>query len=157
MPYKNTHAQHEVVDEDSVITEELQAQYDVVPLADTVEYTGGPRPKKLVAVEVYGFEVGRGLKRRVVIPEEIFKLAALGCSDREISTWFDIGEDSLRYNFGSILAKGREDMKQRLRQAMWANALNGNPALQIFLAKNFLGMSDSPNQAQDQRPLPWQD
>jgi len=55
------------------------------------------------------------------------------------------------------MAKGRQDMKTTLRTAMIKNALNGNAALQIFLAKNFLGMSDNPNMGEDNKPLPWSD
>lgn len=115
----------------------------------------GPRPKKLVAVEVYGYEVGRGLKKRVVTPEDVYKLAALGCTDREIATWHDVDENTLRYNFSDIMAKGRQDLKTALRNCMLKNALNGNAALQIFLAKNLLGMSDNPNKGDDNQPLPW--
>lgn len=115
----------------------------------------GPSPKKLVAVEVYGYEVGRGLRKRVVNPEDVYKLAALGHSDREIAVWFSMKEDTLRYNFAEIMAKGRQEMKTALRQAMFKNALNGNAALQIFLAKNMLGMSDNPVDSEENRPLPW--
>lgn len=117
----------------------------------------GNKPKKLVAVEVYGYEVGRGLRKRVVTPEDVYKLAALGHSDREIATWFSIKEDTLRYNFADIMAKGRQEMKTALRNAMFKNALNGNAALQIFLAKNILGMSDNPTQTDDTKVLPWSD
>ena len=117
----------------------------------------GNKPKKLIAVEVYGYEVGRGLKKRVVTPEDVYKLAALGHTDREIATWFSIEESTLRYNFSEIMAKGRQEMKTSLRQAMFKNALNGNAALQIFLAKNMLGMSDNPTNTDDKKPLPWAD
>jgi hypothetical protein len=117
----------------------------------------GNKPKQLVAVEVLGYEVGRGLRKRVVSPEDVYKLAALGHTDREIATWFDIKEDTLRYNFADIMAKGRQEMKTALRQAMFKNALNGNAALQIFLAKNMLGMSDNPTNSDDNKPLPWSD
>lgn len=117
----------------------------------------GNKPKQLIAVEVYGYEVGRGLRKRVVTPEDVYKLAALGHSDREIATWFSINEETLRYNFSDIMAKGRQEMKTSLRNAMFKNALNGNAALQIFLAKNMLGMSDNPNQSQDTKALPWSD
>jgi hypothetical protein len=53
------------------------------------------------------------------------------------------------------MEKGREDLKHTLRRAMIKNALSGNAALQIFLAKNMLGMSDTPNQSEDKKPLPW--
>lgn len=115
----------------------------------------GNKPKQLVAVEVYGYEVGRGKRKRVVSPKDIYELAALGCNDREIARWFDIDENTLRYNFSDIIEKGREDLKHTLRRAMIKNALNGNAALQIFLAKNMLGMSDTPTGTDDKKPLPW--
>lgn len=115
----------------------------------------GNKPKQLVAVEVYGYEVGRGLNKRIVTPEDVYKLAALGHTDKEIATWFSIKEDTLRYNFAAIIEKGRQEMKTALRNAMFKNALNGNAALQIFLAKNMLGMSDNPTATEDTKPLPW--
>ena len=117
----------------------------------------GNKPKQLKAIEVFGYEVGRGLRKKVVVPEDIYKLAALGCTDREIATWFDIKEDTLRYNFAETMAKGRQDMKTALRNAMFKNALNGNAALQIFLAKNMLGMSDNPQNTEANQPLPWKE
>ena len=39
---------------------------------------------------------------------------------------------------------------------MLHNAIsNNNAAVQIFLAKNMLGMSDAPTNAEDAVPLPW--
>jgi len=47
-------------------------------------------------------------------------------------------------------------MKMSLRRAMFKNAIkNNNAALQIFLAKNMLGMSDNPQNTEDSKPLPW--
>lgn len=134
-------------------TEELE----IIPFveAEVDPSKTGPSPKKLVAVEVYGYSVGRGKKKRVVTPDDVYKLAALGCTDKDIATWFDIEYSTLRYNFSDIIQKGREDLKQALRQAMIKNALNGNAALQIFLAKNMLGMSDNPADSEVNQPLPW--
>jgi hypothetical protein len=115
----------------------------------------GPAPKRLVAVEVLGYSVGRGKKKRVVTPDDVYKLAAIGCNDKEIATWFDIEYSTLKYNFSDIIAKGREELKQTLRHAMIKNALNGNAAVQIFLAKNMLGMSDNGMESDDKKPLPW--
>lgn len=116
----------------------------------------GNKPKQLKAIEVFGYEVGRGLRKKVVIPEDIYKLAAIGCTDREIAQWWDIDENTLRYNFKDVMAKGRQDLKAALRTAMINNAIkNNNAALQIFLAKNMLGMSDNPNQSDEHKPLPW--
>ena len=132
---------------------------EVIPYDEPVRNPSktGNKPKQLVAVEVYGYEVGRGRRKRVVVPKDVYELATIGCNDREIARWFDIDENTLRYNFSDIIEKGRENLKHTLRRAMIKNALGGNAALQIFLAKNLLGMSDSPTNTEDAKPLPWSD
>lgn len=135
-----------------------QPQYEVIPLPPEEPRDPsktGPKPKQLKAIEVYGYEVGRGNRKRVVQPEQIYELAAIGCTDSEIARWFDVAETTLKSNFSEILAKGREDVKMTLRRAMLKNALNGNAVMQIWLSKNMLGMSDNPTHADDQKPLPW--
>lgn len=127
--------------------------YDEPPARDPSK--PGPKPKQLVAVEVYGYEVGRGNRKRVVAPQDVYELAAIGCNDSEIARWFDVAETTLKTNFSEILAKGREDVKMTLRRAMLKNALSGNAVMQIWLSKNMLGMSDNPTHADDQKPLPW--
>jgi hypothetical protein len=130
---------------------------EVIPLMLDIEDPSktGPKPKPLVAVEVYGYAVGRGRNKRVVVPKDVYELAVIGCNDREIARWFDMDENTLRYNFSDIMLKGREDLKHTLRRAMIKNALGGNAALQIFLAKNMLGMSDTPTNSEANEPLPW--
>jgi len=114
----------------------------------------GPKPKELVEATYEGLCVGRD--KKVIDPIDVEKLAALGCRDREIANWFGIKEDTLRYNFADYLTKGREDLKITLRRAMLDNACrNMNAAVQIFLAKNILGMVDTPTDSEDQKPLPW--
>lgn len=114
----------------------------------------GPKPKELVTAEYQGIAIGRD--KKVVPPEEVEKLAALGCRDREIADFFGVKEDTLRYNFADNLTKGREDLKITLRRAMLDNACrNMNAAVQIFLAKNILGMSDSPVDSEANQALPW--
>jgi hypothetical protein len=114
----------------------------------------GPKPKELVEATYEGLCVGRD--KIVIDPEDVEMLAALGCRDREIANWFGIKEDTLRYNFADNLVKGREGLKITLRRAMLDNACrNMNAAVQIFLAKNILGMVDTPTDSEDQKPLPW--
>jgi hypothetical protein len=133
--------------------------FEVIPYVEPVRDPSktGNKPKQLVAVEVMGYEVGRGLRKKVVSPEDVYKLAALGMSNREIARWFDIDHQVVNYNFQTIIDKGREDMKTSLRKAMLKNAMSGNAALQIFLAKNMLGMSDNPHVTEDNKILPWND
>ena len=117
----------------------------------------GPKPKQLVAVEVWGYEVGRGNRKRVVAPQDVYELAAIGCNDSEIARWFDVAETTLKHNFSDILAKGREDVKMSLRRAMLKNALSGNAVMQIWLSKNMLGFQDNPTNTDERKPLPWSD
>ena len=104
-----------------------------------------------------GLMVGRNPNKKCIPPDEVYKLACLGCTQKEIAVWFGIPEETVKYNFHDYIVRGREDIKQRLRQAMIKNALNGNVVMQIFLAKNMLGMSDNPVNSDDDRVLPWQD
>ena len=109
--------------------------------------------RKMATKEVLGAVVGRD--KTVVPPEEVYKLAQIGCKDKEIAEWFGITDNTLRFNFSVELLKGRESMKQSLRRTMWTNAIgNNNTVMQIFLAKNFLGMSDNGVVSTDE-PLPW--
>jgi hypothetical protein len=116
----------------------------------------GPKPKQLVEGTYLGKVVGRD--KKIVDPIEVEKLAALGCKDSEIAAWFGIQYDTLRNNFSEELTKGHESMKISLRRAMLNNACSHmNAAVQIFLAKNILGMSDNGQTGEDKAPLPWSD
>ena len=117
----------------------------------------GPKPKDLVTVEVTGYEVGRGITKKVVFDADVYKLAAMGCSNAEIARWFDIDENTLAYNFATIMAKGREDLKQSLRRAQIKLALSGNATMLIWLGKNILGQSENPADSDANTPLPWDD
>lgn len=131
--------------------------YEVIPyIEEPVDPSKtGNKPKKLVAVEVYGYEVGRGKNKRVVTPDDVYKLAAIGSTNREIARWFDMDESTLAYNFATILAKGREDLSQSLRMAQLKLALSGNATMLIWLGKNILGQTDNPTDSESNQPLPW--
>lgn len=102
-----------------------------------------------------GLIVGRGKTRRVVPPDDVYKLAAFGCSDREMAQWFQIKEDTLRYNFADYIEKGRADLKHRLRAAQVKLAIAGNATMLIWLGKNVLGQSENPQNSEANQPLPW--
>jgi len=116
----------------------------------------GPKPKELVEGTYMGLPVGRD--KKIIDPEDVRKLAALSCTDRDIAEYLGIKEDTLRYNFADILQKGRADARITLRRAMMDNACkNMHASVQIFLAKNMLGMSDQPIDSESTAPLPWDD
>ena len=112
--------------------------------------------RKTTTVEEEVVVVGRD--KVPVKPEDVEKLAAIGCKDPEIADWFGIKKDTLRYNFATELLKGRERMKQSLRRRMLDVAINdGNVTMLIYLSKNFLGMSDNGFQSDANEPLPWEE
>jgi hypothetical protein len=128
---------------------------DNTPDSPTSKKKTGPKPKDLITVEVTGYEVGRGITKRVVFDEDVHKLAAMGCTDSEIARWFGIEESTLKYNFSEIIAKGREQLKQSLRRAQIRLALSGNATMLIWLGKNILAQQENPVNNEANAPLPW--
>jgi len=108
-----------------------------------------------ITLEVPGRCVGRN--KRPVPSADVWRLAAIGMKNTEIADWFGIDDKTLKYNFSTELLKGREVLKQSLRRRQIEVAMSGNPTMLIFLGKNLLGQSDSPQTEQGSEPLPWSD
>ena len=102
---------------------------------------------------VEGVVVGRDMT--VIPPEEVYKLANIGCKDTEIADWFGIDGNTLRYNFSAELTKGRIALNMSLRRAQINTALSGNPTMLIWLGKQYLGQSDAPIDTDANQILPW--
>jgi hypothetical protein len=115
---------------------------------------GHPAPE-MVVFEKEGLLIGRN--KVPVPPEEVEKLAAMGCTNRDIAVWFGVAEDNIKRHFADQIIKGRESLKQSLRQAQIKLALGGNAVMLIWLGKNILGQTDTPNSSDDKKPLPWSD
>lgn len=113
------------------------------------------KTRKTATMEVEGVVVGRD--RKIIPPDDVYKLASIGCKNQEIANWFGIDENTLTYNFSVELVKGRENLKQSLRRAQIKLALSGNATMLIFLGKNILGQSDNPVDSEANTPLPWDD
>jgi hypothetical protein len=114
----------------------------------------GPKPKELVEGTIKGLCVGRD--KRIVPPDQVQELAALGCSNTDIANFYGVTEQTIRYNFSEYITKGKEELKITLRRAMLKNATGHmNAAVQIFLAKNILGMTSEPMSSEANAPLPW--
>jgi|TARA_R110000787_G_C13407954_1_gene443952 hypothetical protein len=82
-------------------------------------------------------------KNDKIDPDQIKMLASFGCSYVEIGKYFECDESTIRKRFKAKVESGKEEMKFSLRRAMWTSAMENNSiAMQIFMAKNYLGMSD---------------
>jgi hypothetical protein len=135
---------------------EVPAQVPEQAIPAKWEYKPRQNPK-WGTVEKQGLIVGRGANKKIVPPDEVWKLAALGCTLEEMSDWFGVKPDTLKYNFADYIAKGRSELKRRLRAAQIRVAMDGNATLLIWLGKNLLSQSDNPMNSDDNQPLPWND
>lgn len=145
-----------IIDCGSVVLKAPQVSHDLHSDEENAPKKRGPKPKQPTEGTILGLPVGRD--KKVVPQEQVEELAALGCNNKEIANFYGVTEDAISRNFAAELTKGRELMKIKLRRAMFKNATqNMNAAVQIFLAKNLLGMADSPINTDDKNPLPWSD
>jgi len=92
----------------------------------------------------------RGRKRIEIDWKEYEALCAIQATLREMACFFQCSEDTIeravvlqyRLNFAEVFAQKRQKGFISLRRTMWQGALGGNPGLQIFLAKQYLGMAN---------------
>lgn len=90
-------------------------------------------------------------------PDEVELMASIGCTDREIATYFGLAETTFRSNFSDYLINGRQQLKTSLRRAQLQTALSGNATLLIWLGKQILGQQENPSTSDERKPLPWTD
>ncbi|MBN9658642.1 MAG: hypothetical protein J0H49_10725 [Acidobacteria bacterium] len=86
-----------------------------------------PRPKKQIVID---------------IEKLITDLASYQHSKSEIARLLDISVDTLDRRYAEVYAKGKDSGRSRLRKMMFEQAMGGSTTMAIFLAKNWLGMSD---------------
>ena len=84
--------------------------------------------------------MGRPLLK--IDPAEIEKLAAIGCTTSEIAAFLNCSKDTIEKRFSAVLQKGRENMKSSIRRMQYETAAGGNPTMQIWLGKQYLGQTD---------------
>jgi hypothetical protein len=78
-------------------------------------------------------------------PAMVEKLACSGCSSEQIGAILDCNERTIQRRFATILKRGRERRNGRLQIELFRRAMKGSDAIAIFLAKNWLGMTDRPD------------
>ena len=75
--------------------------------------------------------------------EKVRMLASFGCSYNDIGKYYQCSESVIRKRFRAEYEGGREELKLSLRKNLIKMSLEDqNTSASIFLAKNFLGMSD---------------
>ena len=93
---------------------------------------------------------------KVEVDVEILKnLASIGCPTYEIASVMNVSARTLKRNFAEIIDQYKERGKASLRKKMFDKAVKkDNTMMQIFLSKNYLGMSDKVQQTNVTEPLP---
>jgi hypothetical protein len=95
-----------------------------------------------------GKRSGSGRKSAHIDLAELEKLASLQCTDEELAAWFGVSVRTIERRkvtsraFAEALARGKAKGRTSLRRSLWGLAVKGNPAANIFLAKNLLGYRD---------------
>ena len=93
---------------------------------------------------------------RAKVDIEILKnLASIGCPNYEIASVMNVSARTLKRNFAEIIDQYKQKGKASLRKKMYDKAVKkDNTMMQIFLSKNYLGMSDKVQQTNVTEPLP---
>ena len=93
---------------------------------------------------------------RIKLDIEILKnLASIGCPTYEIASVLGVSARTLERNYAEIIDQYKEKGKASLRKKMWDKAVKkDNTNMQIFLSKNYLGMSDKIYNTNVTEPLP---
>ena len=75
------------------------------------------------------------------------KLATMGLSAEQIAAYLDVNHHTLERRFRPNLKRSREKRNARLQIKLYQEAMATpcNTAVAIFLAKNWLGMTDRPD------------
>lgn len=75
-------------------------------------------------------------------PEQVRKLAAIGCTHEEIASVVGCSQDTIARRFLEDVEYGRSQGKSSLRRKQWEMAMNGNVTMLVWLGKQYLGQSD---------------
>lgn len=81
--------------------------------------------------------------------DELEKLAALHCTQEEVGSWFGVSKKTICLKlkqrvYAEVWERGWADGNISLRRLQFQAASKGNPALLIWLGKQWLGQKDSP-------------
>jgi hypothetical protein len=94
-----------------------------------------------------GQRPGAGRKKVNIDLEQVEKLCALQCTDEELAAYFSVSPRTIERRksqpaFAEAIERGKARGRVSLRRNLWGLAAKGNPAANIFLAKNLLGYKD---------------
>ena len=113
------------------------------------------KPDNIKAKDTIKTQSKVGSPKAKVDVEILKNLASIGCPTYEIASVMNVSARTLKRNFAEIIDQYKERGKASLRKKMYDKAVKkDNTMMQIFLSKNYLGMSDKVQQTNVTEPLP---
>ena len=115
------------------------------------------KSKSVKIVRTNGQDKGNGVGRpRARVDEKVLgNLAHIGSTIEECADILGVSARTLKRNFADIIHTHRNKGKASLRKKMYEKAVTkDNTHMQIWLSKNYLGMSDRIINEQISEPLP---
>ena len=113
------------------------------------------KPDKIKAKNTIKPQSKVGRPKAKVDVDILKNLASIGCPTYEIASVLNVSARTLKRNFAEIIDQYKERGKASLRKKMYDKAVKkDNTMMQIFLSKNYLGMSDKVQQTNVTEPLP---
>ena len=95
-----------------------------------------------------------GRPKKELDEEVIARLSQIGCTQEEIGSVVGISARTLQRRYAELLEENKNKGKASLRKKMWEKAMKGDPKLQIWLSKQYLGMKDRTVTENIVEPLP---
>jgi hypothetical protein len=80
--------------------------------------------------------------KKPIDPAEVEKLAAIGCPPDEIAACLDTHERTIQRRFATLVKNGHKKCQKRVRSILFKQAVEGNTAAAIFLAKAICGWKE---------------
>tara|TARA_R110000868_G_scaffold123968_2_gene327936 strand:- start:8661 stop:8993 length:333 start_codon:yes stop_codon:yes gene_type:complete len=99
----------------------------------------------------------RPVKVKDIDTEQVWRLACMQCTLREIADVVGVSHESVRKHFGDLIEKGQSVGKKSLRRAQFEKAINGSDRMLVWLGKQYLGQKEIVSDGDDNMPLPWED
>ena len=101
-------------------------------------------------------------RRKEFSKDQLKRLAAIGCTQKEVADYFGCSLSTVERrlaepDYQQAWDNGQGGFKVSLRRLMLRRAQDGANSVLIFMAKNHLGMADSPPVANgfEGEVLPW--
>jgi hypothetical protein len=83
-----------------------------------------------------------GRPKKKIDPDEVIRLARLGCTQNEIAEWFGCDQSTISKRFSSVFRLGKAGMKISLRRWQLKRARAGSDVMLVHLGKHYLGQQD---------------